>query len=144
MPIELPSNVTPLWEGSITVRIFRDRLWPDLPAASDGEVNLADVDPIASSIKFARLWQDELQRRQKRSRLRFTTEPGSFQTQVDVGVNHANPRAMEDTLAVGMSVYGRWKEWVVLVGTPEARDIRAAYQANRTEQQPEEPPDHEF
>lgn len=125
-PGNLPSNVTLLWEGKMTARVFRDALFKNLTGYVDlsehGEVNV-----VASGIKYTDLWRRECAERFPRTHFEFAVEPGDGMAMVSLTDNHPRQEeVMTTAMRLGHELAARWGDWVVFVGSPDEAAIVAA------------------
>lgn len=130
MVTNIPSNIPVVYEGGISIRVFRDSLWHDEPLPKT-------ADPKASALKYCQLWVNEIQKRWPGTIALITCEPGDNPSLVSVTDDHVNQKGvMEDVLRLGMEVYGRRNEWLVYSGTRESKRLREKYPAPKEKTTP--------
>lgn len=95
-------------------------LWPDLEAK---EVDLSQVDRVASALEFAQVWRAECESRWPDTAFTAEVRPGQPQpATVDTSTNHPYGKELaKEMTRLGMNLYTAYDKWLVKRGTERHR-----------------------
>ena len=128
--MELPSNVTPIWEGTITLTLPRDVLWLEPPAE--------DIDITASCLLFLSIWRNEMLERHPRTKVAFRlVAPDNTHTmRFSITDNHPHhDQVSYDANQLLVAVAQRPANWQAKKGSPAAQRMARLFEEQTKEWQ---------